>query len=259
MKPPFPENANDGPAEGATLAFDWKRGGRWSFRVPVLVFVSLFAHALCFYVFQVVYPASERFDPAPARITLLSPGDPRSREMLRAIEDRVVYLDASTRETVRETPMESYSVAFRPSFADFELELKTAPGAAVESPAADPFEFESAVLPEVAPAEPRDDPAAARRAPGSGEFQVIPGDTLRDRAIVARGDWTWADARRAELEGQRVVLTVCVTPQGRLQHVLVNSGIESSLDAKIVAAARGILFAPADGGEPLWGTLRIQW
>jgi hypothetical protein len=254
------ESAPGLPPRGDGLAFDWKRERRFSFRLTMLVFISVVAHAFCFYLFQVVYPASERFIPATAGMTLLSPSDPRSRELLREIEDRVVYFDSSTRESVRELEIDSYAVPFRSSFANHELEIKLAPRVREDAPFPEPFDFERPFLPGVAKSLQEEGAERLLRGAGAAAaLQIIPDELLRDRAILARGDWKWASERRAELEGQRVVLTVGVAPQGQLQHVLINTGIDSVLDAKIVAAARGIRFEPGEGSELQWGTLRLQW
>lgn len=267
MKFSASEVSKGGPDQGEGLSFDWKRRSWLSFRLVLLIFLSILAHAFCFYLFQVVDPPSERFTPATARIMLLSPNDSRSREMLREVDDRVVYFDSSNRGPVRENSVRNFAVAFRPSFADYDLKLELLSPSKPSAPLPEPFEPWRLVLPpESTSSGSSGAGATATTLPGSGSWaarQGVPrikaGEALQERAVLERGDWMWAIERRAELEGHRTVLMVGVTARGIPQHVLVNSGIESTLDAKIAAAVRGMRFEPETGSELKWITLRLQW
>ena len=48
--------------------------------------LSLMAHALCFYVFQIVYPTPVALLPPPARVTFIAPDSEEGRTLLRWID-----------------------------------------------------------------------------------------------------------------------------------------------------------------------------
>src|SRR5215510_5738831 len=48
--------------------------------------LSMLAHALCFYVFQIVYPTPVALLPPPARVTFIAPDSEEGRTLLRWID-----------------------------------------------------------------------------------------------------------------------------------------------------------------------------
>ena len=68
------------------LLFSWDSpGGRRTMLAAFLV-LSLMAHALCFYVFQIVYPTPVALLPPPGRVTLITPDSEEGRTLLRWID-----------------------------------------------------------------------------------------------------------------------------------------------------------------------------
>jgi hypothetical protein len=72
------------PAE--PLLFDWESLGHRKGAIAAFLMASLIAHALCFYIFQIVYPPTVALLPPPARISLISPDSEEGRTLLRWIE-----------------------------------------------------------------------------------------------------------------------------------------------------------------------------
>src|SRR5262245_58715567 len=68
------------------LLFGWD-SPRWR-RTTLATFLvlSLMAHALCFYIFQIVYPAPVALLPPPGRITFIAPDSEEGRTLLRWID-----------------------------------------------------------------------------------------------------------------------------------------------------------------------------
>jgi len=68
------------------LLFSWD-SARWR-RTTLAAFLvlSLVAHALCFYVFQIVYPTPVALLPPPARVTFIAPDSEEGRTLLRWID-----------------------------------------------------------------------------------------------------------------------------------------------------------------------------
>lgn len=76
--------ASDTAAE--SLLFAWDSPRRAKFAIAAFLVLSLIAHALCFYIFQIVYPPTVALLPPPARITLITAGSEDGRTLLRWID-----------------------------------------------------------------------------------------------------------------------------------------------------------------------------
>jgi hypothetical protein len=66
-----------------SLLFAWDSPRRAKLAIAVFLLLSLVAHALCFYIFQIVYPPTVALLPPPARITLITPDSDEGRTLLR--------------------------------------------------------------------------------------------------------------------------------------------------------------------------------
>jgi len=75
-------------SESATepLIFSWDSPRRQKLAITIFLALSLTAHALCFYVFQIVYPPTIALLPPPARVTLITPASEEGRTLLRWID-----------------------------------------------------------------------------------------------------------------------------------------------------------------------------
>lgn len=82
------DRAESTAARPGELTFRWgdPRPFLSSLVLPAFIFLSLFLHALSFYVFQIVYPPSAHVTPPPARLSVIAPGSPESETLLRWIE-----------------------------------------------------------------------------------------------------------------------------------------------------------------------------
>ena len=242
------------------LTFDWSRVAPVSLRLFFFLILSWVAHGFCFYLFQVVYPPSERFSPSPARITFLTPNDAASQAMLREVEDRIVFINSSGWESAAKRSAKRNAIEFKPSFAEHELKLKTMPAPVPVELSSDPLMFLGPLLP----------PRLAPEALASTEIDSVrlarevvpsikPGPGLSDRPVVAPGNWNWALDRVGELKGREVTLMVGIDAEGKPQHVLPHSGIGEELDGRIVTSSRNIQFEPAPGTDLQWGKLLFRW
>ncbi len=64
---------------------------RWPERIPSFLLPGIFllavaAHAVAFYLFQIVYPPIVSIAPPPAQVTLLTPSSPENRALLQWVE-----------------------------------------------------------------------------------------------------------------------------------------------------------------------------
>ena len=55
-------------AAAEALLFSWEPPRRGQFALAAFLALSLTAHALCFYIFQIVYPPTVSLLPPPARV-----------------------------------------------------------------------------------------------------------------------------------------------------------------------------------------------
>jgi len=68
------------------LLFSWDSPRRRRAAILAFLALSLMAHAVCFYIFQIVYPPTVTLLPPPARVALITPASEEGRTLLRWIE-----------------------------------------------------------------------------------------------------------------------------------------------------------------------------
>lgn len=68
------------------LLFSWDSPRRRRTMLAAFLVVSLMAHALCFYVFQIVYPTPVALLPPPGRVTFIARDSEEGRTLLRWID-----------------------------------------------------------------------------------------------------------------------------------------------------------------------------
>src|SRR5438876_11569121 len=84
-------------AESLIFGWDSPRGEKLA--ITIFLALSLIAHALCFYIFQIAYPPTVALLPPPARITLISPDNSESLALLRWVEAEDPALATTTQRT----------------------------------------------------------------------------------------------------------------------------------------------------------------
>ena len=65
------------------LLFGWDSPRQQKAVLATFLVLSLVAHALCFYVFQIVYPTPVALLPPPARVTFIAPDSEEGQTLLR--------------------------------------------------------------------------------------------------------------------------------------------------------------------------------
>ena len=68
------------------LLFTWDSARRQRTMLAAFLVLSLVAHALCFYVFQIVYPTPVALLPPPGRVTFIAPDSEEGRTLLRWVD-----------------------------------------------------------------------------------------------------------------------------------------------------------------------------
>ena len=109
------------------LVFSWAPPRKRRRALIVFLILSLLLHALCFYIFQIVYPPTVALMPPPARVTLISPDDPESLALLRWVEAEDPALSTTTQRLPETKSLVLPLVQHHPSYASHEPKLKTLP------------------------------------------------------------------------------------------------------------------------------------
>jgi hypothetical protein len=221
---------------------------RWTGVLPGFIAVSLAAHALTFFLFQIEYPAHVTISaPAPS-VSLLDPQRADHQALLRLIEAEDPAPAAIAQSTV---PPHLLEVPYRPSYSTVRTLPQTLPepSAAVQfPPARDPL----AVIRSASPAPPE----PVRPVPPS-QTRLLLGEGLAGRALARPFAITLEKPAAEPLTPARFLLGV--TPKGHVRFCFLQS---SSGDANADAAAASALdratFTAADA-PMTWSQVTVVW
>jgi hypothetical protein len=130
---------NDLGPELATepLLFSWDSPRRRQAAFLAFLAVSLLAHAVCFYIFQIVYPPAVTLLPPPARVALITPASEEGRTLLRWIDAEDPAVAFTTHRPPEARLRALPNVEHVPSYHSMEPTLKELPGVEVDSRAPD--------------------------------------------------------------------------------------------------------------------------
>src|SRR5713101_2385953 len=109
------------------LLFSWEPPRRRKVAITAFLALSFCGHALCFYIFQIVYPPTVALLPPPARVALITPASEEGRTLLRWIDAEDPALAFTTRRP-QETKLRALPKAEHvPSYSAIEPTLKNIP------------------------------------------------------------------------------------------------------------------------------------
>lgn len=243
--------ASGGHSHG--LTFHWPRRPPVSPALAGFFFLSLFAHALAFYIFQVVYPPTGRIAPPPAQVNLLA-STPENQALLRWVESEDPAAIANPHEII---PKDLCDAPYQPSFA----EIRTAPKPVDENET--PVYF--------SPAQNVSDIVSDALKPGKQPFKKLPArqtelkfsGPLAARGITSRPPLKFDAPGSVNLDPASFF--VGVGADGKVRYTfLINSypdhfgSGDGLIDRQAEAHLRRIEFAP--GGEGIaWGIAAYFW
>jgi hypothetical protein len=110
-----------------TPIFDWSsRHGR---KVSLVSFLagSAVLHALCFYIFQIIYPPTVALLPPPARVNLITADSEQGRLLLRWVEAEDPALSSTTQRPAETSVAMPSAPAHVPSYLNHRPALKQLP------------------------------------------------------------------------------------------------------------------------------------
>ena len=246
---------NDLSSELATepLLFSWDSPRHRQAAFLVFLAVSLLAHAVCFYIFQVVYPPAITLLPPPARVALITPASEEGRTLLRWIDAEDPAVAFTTHRPPEARLRGLPKVEHVPSYHTIEPTLKELPALEVDSrapdsqpPAAVPFMRE-------------------KRASAAGS---IPTSVSFSKEINA-GPATLPELKFASSNGEApeaIRFRVAINKLGEIRYCFpMNSSGDPGLDQQARLYLTRCRFSRSElgGGKPdaslTWGIAIIEW
>jgi hypothetical protein len=109
------------------LLFNWAPPRRRQLALAAFLAISLVAHALCFYIFQIVYPPTVSLLPPPARLSVITSSSEQGRTLLRWIDAEDPALAFTTQRPPEARLRALPKVEHVPSYLAVEPTLKEIP------------------------------------------------------------------------------------------------------------------------------------
>lgn len=115
------------PAVEYAPIFDWSQPR--SRRVSLISFVAASAvlHALCFYLFQIIYPPTVALLPPPARVSVITPASEEGRVLLRWIEAEDPALTSTSQRASEAASLALPKIEHVPSYVSRQPALRKLP------------------------------------------------------------------------------------------------------------------------------------
>lgn len=247
MNNPAPELANE------PLLFEWESRRR-AFGLVSFLALSLLLHALCFYVFQIVYPPTVTLLPPPARVALITPATEEGRTLLRWIEAEDPALAFTTHRPPEARARALPKIEHVPSYLTAQPTLREIPAREVDLriPSSQPPGLVRLDRGKSAP------PAALSKTTVSFSEEIarLGAPTVPELRFVAS----------SEEAPETLRFRVAVNRQGEVRYCFpVNSSGDPALDeqARLFVARCRFPAAAAQAeekSEPLiWGIAAVEW
>ena len=231
------------------LTFHWSTE-----RTPLLyltgfVLLSLFLHALAFYVFQVAYPPSVSINPPPVQASLLTPSTPGYQTLMRWIKAGDPSLITTPTSIV---PKDIFESEYQPSFALLHSIPKST------AYANEPLQFPSAMDAQTGIAGPFFAKAAAAAHPFPSVQSIIKfSGPLSERSIKNLPQIPNVPADAGTLLPSSYL--VGISDRGEVRYLfLQNSSGDKNIDRKAASCLASIDFVPA-ATSMTWGIATIYW
>jgi hypothetical protein len=115
------------PAANESLLFAWEPVHSRRLAIFGFLAASLVGHAICFYLFQIVYPPTVALLPPPARVNLISENTEEGRTLLRWIAAEDPALATTTQRVAEAKAFIVPKLSHVPSYSTIQPALKTLP------------------------------------------------------------------------------------------------------------------------------------
>jgi len=233
------------------LVFDWDFARDRSLAIAGFLALSLGAHAVCLYLFQIVYPPTVALLPAPVRLSLITPESEEGRTLLRWVEAEDPALASRTQRPPGLTAFIPPKLEHIPSYIAREPRLKPLP------PLAADLSIPSAQPPGPVPIT---HPRAAQK------IGLIPTQVTFSEEIEKLGAPLLPSLKfnaSAKEAPQALNFRIAISGRGEILYAFpVNSSGDPALDeqAQIRLALCRFPRSPTDSDQNLvWGTATVEW
>ena len=238
----------------SSLVFVWDQPGRRRLAITGFVLASLVLHAMCFYIFQIIYPPAVALLPPPGRATIIAPNSDEGRVLLRWLEAEDPALASTTQPPAGGKSLAMPTIQHAPSYLARQPALREIP----------PLPPDPAVPSGQPPA-----PIAPPRAPNQMVAKITPtmvrlSPELEAPDSLPRPEMKFT-ASRHELP-QAGQFRIAVDETGAVRYCFVT---RSSGDAALDEQARQYLAlyrisvprSPASETRDrfVWGTATVEW
>jgi hypothetical protein len=109
------------------LLFHWERPRRRRLAILGFIGASLGLHALCFYLFQVIYPPAISLLPPPARVSVIAPTSTEARTFLNWLDAEDPALASETQRPAKAPEYQLPKLDHIPSYMTVAPQLKEMP------------------------------------------------------------------------------------------------------------------------------------
>ncbi len=239
------------PAAPGDLLFRWEPQRQRKLAIGGFLFASALLHALCFYLFQVVYPPAIALLPPPAQVSVIAPTSPEARSFLSWLDAEDPALASQTQRSPEARAFQLPKLAHIPSYQAVPPRLKEMPIRRADE-----------VIPSAMPPAPV--PLAPAAAPGSSAPApsiLLFADGLDDLSVTHPALKFIASTRDAP-ESAR--FRIAVDSLGAVRYVfLEQSSGDTSLDEQarfFLALSRFAMEKKSRPSGPLiWSTATVQF
>jgi hypothetical protein len=237
--------------EPGGLLFRWERPRRRKVAIAGFLLASTVLHALCFYVFQVVYPPVISLLPPPAQVSVIAPTSVEARTFLNWLEAEDPALASRTQRPADARAFQLPKLAHIPSYSAVPPKLKELPPRRMSHAAP------SAMPPAPVPVSPAASPGPPLRAPTVLLFS----DELRGLPVAYPELKFQASSRDAPASAR---FRIAVDSLGAVRYCFLE---QSSGDAGLDEQARHYLALcrftmsknPSSGDQLIWATATLEF
>lgn len=235
-------------AAQSNLLFNWGPPRRRARALLLFIAASLGLHALCFYIFQIVYPPAVVLVPPPARVNLISNQTEEGRALLRWADAEDPALLTTTMPAPGSKWRELPRIEHVPSYMSERVTLKQLP----------PLNVDLAP-PSVQPPQPvrtsrRVAPKPRVAAPTSVELS---------EEIAALGAAKFPETNftaSTNEQPENVRFRIAVNARGKVQYAFpLNSSGDAALDAQAHAHIAQATFANPPNESLVWGIATVEF
>jgi hypothetical protein len=236
------------------LLFHWERPRRRKLAIAGFILASLGLHAVCFYLFQVIYPPAIALLPPPARVSVIAPTSDEARSFLEWLDAEDPALASQTQRPANAPEYQLPKVAHVPSYLTMPPQLKELP------PQKPQPNIVSAMPPGPVPMTSPTNPPARVGAPSTLRFS----EELDGRAFASPPLKFHASSRAAPESG---LFRIAVDDRGIVRFVfLEQSSGDAALDeqaqsdlARVRFAAEKTLPSGSPNEKLTWATATIEF